>query len=151
MRFTRSLAAVTLLLFGVTLARADDAAPVPTNLDGQWLVAHRAYEPSDTNQPVADLLTGLGYKVQIAGGKLLALDDDKVGTYLSVTLDATATPPAIDLTVPGTNGRVLHGIYRLEDGVLSVAVGVGDARPTDFSISADQVLMVLKQVPQPLP
>jgi hypothetical protein len=49
----------------------------------------------------------------------------------------------VDLIVPGKEKQVLHGRYRIDEGVLSLVVGAGAARPADFTTDRDQVLLVL--------
>lgn len=145
MRFLGSVVAVALLVGGVEYARAGGAAAEMKKLEGTWLVAHRAYTPSPTTDPVGKLLTGLGSVVEIGDGKVTAPDNP--GQSLSITIKASATPKGIDLKVPGENGQVLPGVYVLEDDVLSLAVSTNGVRPKTATQGKDQVLLILKRKP----
>jgi uncharacterized protein (TIGR03067 family) len=145
MRLIGCVFAVALLSGGIT----HDQPTVDPNVLGNWSVVQRYYTPSDVTNPVGDLLTNLGGQVAITNdGKLSALDPGKAGTYLNLSCDTSQTPLAVDLTVPSDNRnpQVLKGIYRLSTGgVLSIAVGTGDQRPTAFNRPNDQILLVMKQ------
>ena len=143
MRFLGSVVTVA-LLSSLTFGQAPDKKHVPKSLRGVWVVTHRAYQPSDATQAAGDILTKLGFKVEFKPGQVKALDDGAAGYSLQVEFAPTESPKQIDFTVPDT-GKVLRGIYRLEDGVLNILVGPGDDRPGSFSNTADQILLVLKR------
>jgi uncharacterized protein (TIGR03067 family) len=141
---------VALLSGSAAPAWAADSAELK-KIEGRWLVAHRYYKPSKVNTVVGKLLTELGHEVEIKDGKLSACDPKKAGQYLLLEIDPAARPKAIDLKVPDKKDQVLLGIYRLEDDVLSVAVGAGGQRPKAFMNPNGQVLLVLKRASKKTP
>jgi uncharacterized protein (TIGR03067 family) len=145
MRLCGWMLAVTVLSAGSAQAQNVDIAQEIKKLEGQWLVAHRAYTPSKANAAVTKILMDLGTKVEIQDGKISAGDADKDGYHLDADFDPTSKPKNLDLTVPGEKKRVLLGIYFLEDDVLSIAVGTKDVRPKSFAITNDRVLLILKK------
>jgi uncharacterized protein (TIGR03067 family) len=87
--------------------------------------------------------------VQITADKLSPVSNCCPGSSTSSTsfdikLDPSTSPKNIDLTLSGGD-KVLRGIYKLEDNVLSIAVSCTDDRPTTFDNRTKQVLLVLKQ------
>jgi uncharacterized protein (TIGR03067 family) len=57
------------------------------------------------------------------------------GTF---TLDATKTPKQIDITLAGGKGKPILGIYKIEDGKLTMCYPMpGGARPAAFTTKAD--------------
>jgi uncharacterized protein (TIGR03067 family) len=137
---------VALVAGGVACAQAVAPATELKQLEGRWLVAHRGYDLSKKTAEVAGLLTKLGAEVEIADGKLSAAGRAKTGYYLEAAFDPIARPKAIDLNVPGQQGRVLRGIYSHEVDVLTLAVGIGDARPRTLRPAKDQVVLILTRV-----
>jgi uncharacterized protein (TIGR03067 family) len=63
------------------------------------------------------------------------------GTF---SLDTTKTPGGIEMSM---EGKSLFGIYRLAGDELTICVGAGDDRPTDFATraGAKALLLVLKR------
>jgi len=117
-------------------------------IEGRWMVAHRAYTPSKANDRVGQLLTSLGQQVEIKDGKLSPADPKKGDVYLLVSFYPTTKPKAIDLKLPDKKEKALLGIYNLEDDILSLNVGTGDIRPKKFAIQEDQVVLILKRAPK---
>jgi uncharacterized protein (TIGR03067 family) len=134
---------------GAAVAQAPGSGAVPKALQGHWVVAQRNYTPSDLTNPVGDLLTNLGVKLEFKQHRLSALDPGKDGTYLRVTFDAGQSPPQIDLKAPGQDAKVMRGIYRLNDDILTICVGCGNDRPTTFDDTDHNVQLVLGRARKP--
>src|SRR5579885_3080226 len=132
MRVLKAAVLTVLLCPGLAPAQAPQGNPIPKDLRGRWTVAHRYYTENNVTKPVGDLLTSLGMRLEFKQGKLVALDPDKEGTYLLVKFDDAKTPPHIDLWAPGPEDQVHRGIYRLDDGILTICVGSGQQRPKSF-------------------
>ena len=61
------------------------------------------------------------------------------------TTDAKQKPAHIDVT-PGTGpdaGKTMKGIYKVENGVLTICVNHGDDRPKDFDAKGDEVVKIV--------
>jgi uncharacterized protein (TIGR03067 family) len=78
-------------------------------------------------------------KIQLvfdAGGNTKALNDGKVFLTSSTKIDPTANPASIDIVFTGGEGKggTALGIYRIEDGVLTICRSApGKPRPTGFA------------------
>lgn len=86
--------------------------------------------------------------VQVNSNNANAAVVDGTGSAVNATVRTVggSFPKAIDLKVPGKNGRVMHGIYQLDQGILTLAVGAGEARPKSFASAEDVILVVLTAV-----
>ena len=127
------------------------AAPAPK---GEYeLEGTRTVVSSEQDPALGRLPEGIVWV--IASEKLTAGPDqggDKALTY-ALKLDSTKDPKQIDLVGEFSGRRVvLRGVYRLEEGQLTVCLGVaaGDAkvveseRPARFEAGKDVQLLVLK-------
>jgi uncharacterized protein (TIGR03067 family) len=78
-------------------------------------------------------------KIQLvfdADGKTTALNDGKVFLASTTKIDPTATPATIDITFSAGEGKgaTAQGIYKIEDGVLTICRSApGKPRPKDFA------------------
>jgi hypothetical protein len=140
--------AVALLAGSVARTWAADPAANLKKLDGRYFVAHRAFTPSKTTDPVGNLLTSLGSEVEIKDGKLSAADPKKRGTYLLVTFYSSGKPLAVDLKRPDQKNKVLLGVYSLEGDVLAINVATGEKRPKSVRNTEGEVLLILKRAPK---
>lgn len=142
--------AATLLSGAAALVQAADEGTELQRLQDRWIVPHRYYTPSAATDPLAKLLTDLGNDVEIKNGKLSAREPDKEGRHLLIEFDSSTEPKNVNLRIPDQEDQVLLGIYKLEDDILSLAVGTG-TRPTEFSNSETQVLLILTRAPKMVP
>ena len=64
-----------------------------------------------------------------------------------VRLDAEKSPGAVDLVLRNPSGpeRTILGIYKIEEGKLTLCVALGDRRPTEFKGTAGQVVLHYKR------
>jgi uncharacterized protein (TIGR03067 family) len=136
------------LLASAALGHTHQSSTIPKELKGVWVIGYRAYEPSPATNEAANLLNQLGAKVEFKGGKLEAADKNRAGNYLLVEFGSAGKLKSIDLKAPGKGKQVLRGIYRLENGLLTIAVGVGGARPQSFEKKADRILLLMKRLPK---
>ncbi len=128
---------------------ADSSAELKQVQD-RWLVAHRYYTPSGITDSLGKLLTNLGEQVEIKDGMLSSRDPGKEDVYLLVDFNPSGDPKTVDMRVPDNEDAVLLGIYKLEDDILSLVVGTGN-RPTNFTNSETQVMLVLKRAAKKAP
>jgi uncharacterized protein (TIGR03067 family) len=146
MRVPGLVFAAVILSGGVVCAQAGGPAGDFKQFKGSWNVAHRGYTPSPKTNEAAALLTKLGTHVVFTDGNLAPDDGGKSGYYLTVQLNPGSRPKGIDLTVPGEQGRVLHGIYTLDGQILTLAFGTGDDRPQGFRPADDRIVIILVPV-----
>ncbi|HEV3258418.1 MAG TPA: hypothetical protein VG013_16175 [Gemmataceae bacterium] len=137
--------AFAVLLVSGSVAPTQAATPGP--LDGNWFIAHRAYTPSDARDPIAQGIIALGYGIKIQNGTVTATDAGAPNYSIAIAFDQS-NPQAVDFVVGGGQ-LVVHGIYRIEENVLSIAVGFGSARPTTFDDTTNQMLVVMTPVSNP--
>jgi hypothetical protein len=164
MRSITFFLALVLALACTDLVRAQGSGSTNTvaTYDGTWNIAHRAYTPTDDNAHFAKLLNRLGSQVQIGSGKMTrSQDDDSPNTDTNadrdefggkkdawkVQFDASGSG-TVNLKAPNKQGEQLWGIYKVECGVMTMAVGLGKTRPTTFDTGADKIVLVLKQPAQ---
>jgi hypothetical protein len=118
-----------------------------TGPQGRWFVVHRAYSHTPKTQPVGNFLTSLGSELEIKDGKLGPVGLNDPSRTLKADFRGGSPPQAVDLQSPGENGQILHGIYRIDGSILSLAIGDGNQRPKSFRPQEGQVLLVLKRAP----
>lgn len=118
-------------------------------LEGRWQVMQRVYKSSKEVDPVAELLTGLGFEVELANGKLLAHDKGKEGRHLHITMDPSQFPKLVDLRLPGEKDRVLRGIYWQIDEILVLAINATEERPRSQEELSKAVLLLMRRTPPP--
>jgi uncharacterized protein (TIGR03067 family) len=151
MRVLGSVCMVLLVSAGVAHAQNVKSKVTPAELQGTWKVIQRVYSQDNADTAaVGKTFTALGYKLSLDGAAITPKDDNNGASALTFTVDESQFPHTIDITVPGTNGqcdKTLYGIYKVECGVLSIAVGNGATRPTSFQNQFIQVLLILKHPP----
>jgi uncharacterized protein (TIGR03067 family) len=149
MRLLGSVCVIVLLSASAAHAQKNTAGATPAELQGTWKVAQRVYSQDNADTTaVGKALTALGYKIDINDGKLTPKDDGSTATALTFTYDDTQSPKTIDISLPGQDcqcGQTLYGIYKLECGILSIAIGNGATRPAAFQNQLTQVVLILKK------
>jgi uncharacterized protein (TIGR03067 family) len=94
-------------------------------------------------------------KIQLvfdADGNTKALNDGKVFLASSTKIDPTANPATIDIIFAGGEGKgeTALGIYKIEDGVLTICRSApGKARPAEFTSNAGSGLTLMSYRHQP--
>ncbi|HMO27669.1 MAG TPA: TIGR03067 domain-containing protein, partial [Tepidisphaeraceae bacterium] len=125
------------------------AAPVipaedKTSLEGTWmLVSAQQGEDRMSDDEVA------GKRISFVGATMYMLDkgEDVAGASDKVAfrLDESSEPKAITLQASEGMGESLLGIYKVEDGMLTLVLsGPGQPRPTAFD-AANTMRLVLKK------
>ena len=137
----RALALIGLLLAAVVPAAASEAG----QLEGAW----RLVEAQRDGAPAAELVGNL---LELTDGRFRISADGNLlyaGTY---ALEPAAKPAWIDFRHDDgrANGQVWEGIYRLEDGRLSIcddAPDVAKPRPTSFTTApgSGHVLIIFER------
>jgi uncharacterized protein (TIGR03067 family) len=112
-------------------ASADDKSDGLAKLKGVWVAESRTFDGKV--EAKADLN---GLTLTIDGDKFTFTDKEgKTVAAGKLSADATAKPKAVDVAMPGKDGKemVLKGIYEVDDGTLKTAMPQtpGD-RPTEF-------------------
>jgi uncharacterized protein (TIGR03067 family) len=125
------------------LAAADGPENKSLNdLQGTWQLQSVTFRGQEAP---ADMVSKS--RMVIAGNQLTSHDGDRVQPASTITVDATRKPGTIDSKL-GT-GQTIRGIYRLEEGTLTICVGPSGAeRPKEFAAKAGMAtrLLVLKPV-----
>ena len=134
-----------LLLTSAVPAVAEDDASERARLGGAW----SAVEAERDGAPAMELV---GHRLELAGDRFRISAGDRplyAGTY---ALEPAARPARIDFRHDEgeAKGQVWEGIYRLEDGRLSVCDDAPDTakpRPTSFATSprSGYVLVVFER------
>jgi len=120
-------------------AIADDKADGLAKLKGVWVAETRTFDGKV--EAKADLN---GLKVTIDGDKFTFTDKDgKTVLAGKLTVDTSAKPHAVDVTIPGKDGKdsLLKGIFELDGDTLKTAMPQtpGD-RPTEFKAEKGSVV-----------
>src|SRR5262249_29245729 len=132
------------------LAGAGADAPATTELEGRWDV--KDFELNDASPQLLRLLHGLSPRgtkrahpgfLSVTGDKFLPLGHGKLRREAIGKLDTAKDPKTIDLkgTERFLKGAQFLGIYKLEGDELTLCVGVGESRPTEFKANPGQVLI----------
>jgi uncharacterized protein (TIGR03067 family) len=120
------------------MAEAGEDQRDPDEIEGAWTVV--AGEKGGRKAPPEDLKGG---SVVFDGGKFTWKlgSGASEGTY---TLDNTQSPRQITLM---GEGKKASGIYKIDEGELSLCVGEGNDRPTQFATrpGLKMLLLVLKR------
>jgi uncharacterized protein (TIGR03067 family) len=130
---------------------ADDSATAEAKLlEGSWkVVAIEADGRKATAKELESLKDG-GWTIK---GSEVSIEDANAPGRSSFKLDASKSPKEIDLiALEGPQkGKSMEGIYKLEDGKLTICVrdvaAAGKGRPKEFATEADSGLglIVLKR------
>jgi uncharacterized protein (TIGR03067 family) len=138
MRTIAVLAALLALLSRPqTVVHAEDKGDTD-RIQGTWTVTvgEKAGRKASSEELGDGRMTFLGGKLTWKMG-----EKEMEGTF---SLDMTRTPGGIAMSL---DGKGLVGIYRLSGDELTIYVGAGDDRPTDFATraGAKTLLLVLKR------
>jgi uncharacterized protein (TIGR03067 family) len=138
MRKFAFMAVLTVLLAGRVSQIQAQAAGDADKIQGSWTVS--AGEKAGENAPAEHLK---GSRMTFSAGKFTCKfgDKDTEGTF---KLDETTSPRQISM---GHDGHQMAGVYKLEGDKLTICVGHGDDRPTEFvsKPGAKVMLLVLKR------
>jgi uncharacterized protein (TIGR03067 family) len=123
-----------ILLALVLLTAPDTPKPaLPTELDrlqGEWIMVSGRVDGVDTPDAPRN-----GMCCTVRGEKVCFLHDGKVVEEVTIKLDPTTMPKAIDATL--ATKQVAPGIYRLQEDTFTLCyTHPGSRRPTDFSARA---------------
>jgi uncharacterized protein (TIGR03067 family) len=132
--------AATVTTWQVADAGHDDLS----QLQGRWRLVELQ---ADGEQAPAEIVATLKF---VFKGRTLTMTPGEPGfTNFRVSVDPAATPARFDeVHADGTHqGSVRRGIYRFDNGRLTICLPFGADRPTEFSAQADsrQVLYVLER------
>jgi uncharacterized protein (TIGR03067 family) len=147
----RSTTLVLLCLAAPAVAEDAAAKKALDDLQGKWEVV----ELSERGRKI-DPAKVKNFAITFAGNTAEMPFDSKGKVKHTVTVRPAASPREIDLQLPSEidGGQTIPGIYKLEDGVLTIALGFGkDAknpgtRPTTFESTGapnPSVVLVLKK------
>jgi uncharacterized protein (TIGR03067 family) len=115
--------------------------------EGTWQVISLEVDGNQSDEEAAKKIT----VINEADGKWAIEAEGKVVARGTSTIDPTATPKTVDLTVTEgeSSGQTALGIYELGDDTRKVCLAQpGQARPTEFAAPAGSghILAVLKRV-----
>lgn len=144
MRYTFAVGTLVLLTgFLTPTARAQDT---PREVRGVWGTYIRLLRVNDATSAVAEQLADIGERVRFRDGKMRLPDEDNEVAFKTEFGEGT-----IDLTTPGKNGRKYLAIYRIEDGVLTIVINCGTARPASFTETGSNEITLLMRRPADAP
>lgn len=145
------LFAVTGLLLAAKPANLDPNQRDLAQLQGTWAIL--SVEVDGRTLPMEDIKNS---RLTIRGNRYsFALEQARL--EMTFTLDANATPKAIDLLVTdgSDQGNVYRGIYDLEEGLYSIcrSMSPNQERPTEFATRPGSGLMMVvwTQIRRPAP
>jgi uncharacterized protein (TIGR03067 family) len=138
MRTIAALAALVMFLTAELAVVHAEGEGDRDKFQGSWTVS--TGEKAGQKAPLEGLKP---VRMTFAGGKF-AWKTGKGMTEGTFSLDAAKTPREITMNA---EGKKLAGIYKLEGDELTICVGLGDDRPTDFATEAGAkaLLLVLKR------
>jgi uncharacterized protein (TIGR03067 family) len=134
MRMIAVLAALPMLLSGsLATLRAEDKGD-QDNIQGSWTVSYG--EKAGSKAPADVLKDG---RMTFTGGDFAwkMADKESRGTF---TLEPNKSPAAISLSL---GGMTLAGIYKFKGDELTICVGSGNDRPTDFATKSGEKSLLL--------
>ncbi|MGL6076219.1 MAG: TIGR03067 domain-containing protein [Fimbriiglobus sp.] len=132
---------------GVSLASEPDAKKLLEPFQGKWEIT----KASERGKP-ADPELLKKHPVIFDGNQIEMIYEGGKRMKWTVTVRPDKKPAEIDTVFPKDveDGKVIRGIYKFEEGVLTIALGLdkNSTRPTKFESTAGQkpsFLMVLKK------
>jgi uncharacterized protein (TIGR03067 family) len=143
---------LTLLVLALAVGDGGDSAAAYTFTGGKdrtelerspWQIVGLIYQGNETP---AEQLKRQDMRMTFKG-ETLAFDagkGEKRGTY-QVKINPNASPRQLEWTLPTAGSP--NGIYRLENGTLTIALSArGKDRPTSFSDAGIEMVLILKRV-----
>jgi uncharacterized protein (TIGR03067 family) len=131
------------------LGVAGPEAPAKTELEGRWNI--KDFELNDASPQLLRLLHGLNAHIkkdragflQVEGDKFFPLGNGKLRRKAVGKLGTGKVPKSIDLlgTERFLKGARFLGIYKLDGDELTLCIGEGPSRPTEFKANPGQVLI----------
>jgi len=89
-----------------------------------------------------------GGKMVIKGDQLIAHDEDGKEDPATIKLDVSQKPPHITITPKDGKSEVMHGIYKFENGVLTICLTEDPKnRPKEFKVEEKNIILTLKKQP----
>jgi RNA polymerase sigma factor (sigma-70 family) len=126
--------------------REDAAAKELKAMAGDWDVVGLE---SGGRKASAEQMKGMRWSFR--GSTMQPIDPrDESGEKAEVKLDPSRSPKHIDLVVVEgpRKGKTVHGIYKWEDGKLTICLQEGEGRPKDFTAAqgSNQGVIILEKV-----
>jgi uncharacterized protein (TIGR03067 family) len=140
---TSSLIAVCCFLLTASAAQDDLAKKDLEGFQGVWKYVSLEHKSKTTPEDELKKFIPITFK----DDKWIQLKDDK-GEVLTVKLDPSRKPKAIDLTGQSGSykGKTILGIYTLEGDTLKICANwEGGERPKAFNVEGGATLMALKR------
>ncbi len=138
----QTLLAIAALLYLAADAKDDAIKKELDKFEGAWQLISAETDGKKTPEETVKLI-----KVVIKGNKhTVYRGEEAIVKDVPFQIDPTKDPKTVDDTLP--DGRMIHGIYKLDGDTLTSCVGAVDKeRPTEFTAKAGtgQTLRVFKR------